>query len=654
MAEVMPGHDLERHAGLGQGGRLLAAAGEHERVAALEPHDGAAGAPALDEQRVDLVLRHRHLARRLADADPLGVGGRQVEQRLDRQPVVHDHVGPAQHLGAAHGEQARDRPARRPPGRRSRRGSLRSRRQRTRGAAHLRLAAALAAAVGAERGVGRAGRRRPRGAAPCAVGRREERAVERHVARRRRRGVGAGGQVAVAAELGEEGPLGVDAPPGRPVLDARPAGSQRRGRRRPGTRRPGRPGRPGEHRVDGEHARRSASARPSRSSAAAATTMASCSAALASRVCMLPRRLDEAEVGPVARQLGPAGAASRWPPRRPCGRSASVEPDQRVAGIAPLGHGGEDQAGHGRPTAGPWRSARRGRPARRARRPAPPWRTRPCRRARRSARRGAGRPACRRRRARPRARGRRRAAASATCSACQRASGLPAGRGPDSTATTRRSGVVVEGEEVAEGVGEALARGRAGGVLERDGGSCSSLAMMPVGERLDRVELARVEARRGGVRKRSSSAWRTCLGPVAQGDDQRGDLAGRRGAEVALELVVDDRAHAGDLAGAGGGAGRGEGAQVVHVEQGDAGQLDRPRGRRRGARRCRRSAAGRPARAVEHGRELVGLEERRGGAGGGEQHVDVGQRARRGRRGGPPGRRCARPGPRRCPRCGWR
>ena len=38
------GHDLERHAGREQRGGLLAAAGEHERVAALEPHDLLAGA----------------------------------------------------------------------------------------------------------------------------------------------------------------------------------------------------------------------------------------------------------------------------------------------------------------------------------------------------------------------------------------------------------------------------------------------------------------------------------------------------------------------------------------------------------------------------------------------------------------------------------
>ena len=36
---------------------LLAAAAEHERVAALEPHDAVAGPGALDEHGVDLGLR---------------------------------------------------------------------------------------------------------------------------------------------------------------------------------------------------------------------------------------------------------------------------------------------------------------------------------------------------------------------------------------------------------------------------------------------------------------------------------------------------------------------------------------------------------------------------------------------------------------------
>ena len=43
MALVMPGHHLERDAGGGERLGLLAAAAEHERVAALEPHDAARG-----------------------------------------------------------------------------------------------------------------------------------------------------------------------------------------------------------------------------------------------------------------------------------------------------------------------------------------------------------------------------------------------------------------------------------------------------------------------------------------------------------------------------------------------------------------------------------------------------------------------------------
>ena len=94
-AEVMPGTTSYGDAGLGQHGRLLAAAGEHERVAALQPHDGLAGPAPLDQQRADVLLGHRVAPRRLADVDPLGARRRQVEQLGGRQPVVHHHVGPA-------------------------------------------------------------------------------------------------------------------------------------------------------------------------------------------------------------------------------------------------------------------------------------------------------------------------------------------------------------------------------------------------------------------------------------------------------------------------------------------------------------------------------------------------------------------------------
>ena len=44
---------------------------------------------------------------RLAHVDALGAGGRQVEQRRLRQPVVDDDVGPAQHVERPHGQQPR-------------------------------------------------------------------------------------------------------------------------------------------------------------------------------------------------------------------------------------------------------------------------------------------------------------------------------------------------------------------------------------------------------------------------------------------------------------------------------------------------------------------------------------------------------------------
>ena len=50
-------------------------------------------------------------------------------------------------------------------------------------------------------------------------------------------------------------------------------------------------------------------------------------------------------------------------------------------------------------------------------------------------------------------------------------------------------------------------------------------------------------------------------------------------------------------------------------------------------------SSGRPARASSTGSELVGLEERRGRAGGGEEHVDVGERGGDVGRGARPGRR---------------
>ena len=305
------------------------------------------------------------------------------------------------------------------------------------------------------------------------VGRRARRAG--HATDRCRRpssdGVGAGRQVAVAAELGEEARARRRRPSAAGGCSM--AREQRRaaGRRRPGTRRPARPGATwGTIDVGVEHlgdrGRRSRAARARRPR----RRWRRSSAAFSSRVCDVAAQPGERAGRAAARPAAPAAAPSRSPPRAPAGSSASVAADQRVAGVAPLGHGGEHEAVRGRPTAGPWPSARRGRPGRRAPRPAPPSRTRPCRRSPRWARRGGGRRWSRRRPARRRRRVGARSSA-ATCSACQRARALP--RVAARTATSRYPGGRcgcrahrLRARTVSQGVGEALAPGGAGRVLE--------------------------------------------------------------------------------------------------------------------------------------------------------------------------------------------
>ena len=99
-------HHLKGHPGRLQGEDLLAAATEHERVAAFEPDDLPPGPAVPDQHRVDGVLIHRP-AGRLPDVDALRPGRRQFQEAGVRQPVVHDDVGAAQQLGAPDGQQAR-------------------------------------------------------------------------------------------------------------------------------------------------------------------------------------------------------------------------------------------------------------------------------------------------------------------------------------------------------------------------------------------------------------------------------------------------------------------------------------------------------------------------------------------------------------------
>ena len=66
------GHDFEAQPRVRQRSGLLAAAAEHERVAALEPDDRAAAGAVLEQQPLDLVLPHRRAASLLAGVQSLG------------------------------------------------------------------------------------------------------------------------------------------------------------------------------------------------------------------------------------------------------------------------------------------------------------------------------------------------------------------------------------------------------------------------------------------------------------------------------------------------------------------------------------------------------------------------------------------------------
>ena len=88
------GHHLEGDAGGGERLGLLAAAPEHERVAALEPHH-ALGRSAPRSTRTALICSwvRSTWPGALPGGDQLGARGREREERGRRQPVVHHDVG---------------------------------------------------------------------------------------------------------------------------------------------------------------------------------------------------------------------------------------------------------------------------------------------------------------------------------------------------------------------------------------------------------------------------------------------------------------------------------------------------------------------------------------------------------------------------------
>jgi hypothetical protein len=91
-------HDHHRNAGGAQMLELFAAASEHERIAALEPHHALAGARRLHQAAVDLLLADAALPATLADEHALGLAARPVEHVLGHQLVVEDDVGILQRM----------------------------------------------------------------------------------------------------------------------------------------------------------------------------------------------------------------------------------------------------------------------------------------------------------------------------------------------------------------------------------------------------------------------------------------------------------------------------------------------------------------------------------------------------------------------------
>ncbi len=98
-------HDLDRDAGRLARLQLLAAAAEHVRVAALEPHHTSARERVPHQLGLDLVLRPRVVAGGLADVDHDHVGLQLVEHAA-RAEAVDDHdVGGGEQGAAAGGQQ---------------------------------------------------------------------------------------------------------------------------------------------------------------------------------------------------------------------------------------------------------------------------------------------------------------------------------------------------------------------------------------------------------------------------------------------------------------------------------------------------------------------------------------------------------------------
>ena len=102
----MPGTTSNGIPARAQPRRLLAAAPEHERVAALQPHHALARARLLDHEVGDLVLRDALRAvAALAHVDALAALGHEQQDRRIDQRVVEQHLGALELAQRAHRQQ---------------------------------------------------------------------------------------------------------------------------------------------------------------------------------------------------------------------------------------------------------------------------------------------------------------------------------------------------------------------------------------------------------------------------------------------------------------------------------------------------------------------------------------------------------------------
>src|SRR5581483_6253650 len=319
--------------------------------------------------------------------------------------------------------------------------------------------------------------------------------------------------------------------------------------------------------TDGSRTSAARSASPSRSRAANATTTASNSAALATRVSMFPRN----EAKP---RSGRRAASWAWrrtdpvPTRPPAGMSSRRAPTRASRGSARSGTAASRSpaaVSDGRSLAEC--TARSARPSSTAcwtsltNTPVPPMvqmgtsaRWSPVVETITSSASAPRRPATR--------------------SACQRASRLPrvAMRRPAMGPALRAPLLRVEAEEGAQGVGVQLAAPAAGRFLHPDGRLVEELGHDPPGQRLDGLGRPGVDGVELGPEALQLGET-DVLPPGPQRRDQRGDLAGGATGPQPLELGGDDPPHPGHLPAPAVHRALGEGLEVVHVEEGDAGDV---------------------------------------------------------------------------------